>query len=135
MACVALVGCVAGTVNKLDAASRDDWQVCQNLVARAQCGTTAQESLDSSGYFPTGTLMCMNQLAEQYADTPRPARKQWLVRRGCPRDMVGEDVTPATRKKTRRPAALPRDAEADGGFSDAGFEEERPPREIVDVPP
>lgn len=88
---VVVNGCaVYGAYANLDKASKDDMQVCYQTIAKAQCGSTTAEASAPGGQ-GIALPMCMNPLIEDYAATPQASRKTWLVRHGCPKDMVGVD--------------------------------------------
>jgi hypothetical protein len=87
---VSLVSCAAfGAFGKLDAESQDDFRVCNQTISKAQCGSTTAEASAPGGQ-GIGLPMCMNPLIEEYAATTKSQRKAWLVRHGCPKDMVGQ---------------------------------------------
>lgn len=83
-------GCAAyGAYGKLDEDSKADFEVCRQSISKAQCGSTSAEA-SASGGSGISYAMCLNPLIEQYAAAPKPQRKAWLVRHGCPKDMVGQ---------------------------------------------
>ena len=76
---------------KLTAAEKEDFRNCQPSLQHHQCGTNsrtvddealAEAILGSSG----GNAVCMNGLIAAYAESRD--RKKWLIKNGCPRDMV-----------------------------------------------
>ncbi len=79
-------GCAHGTLSKLDSASQSDWQVCAQSVAKAQCGSTSSEAAANGSTL--AFAMCVSPLVDQYAATPKAQRKRWLIRHGCPSEMV-----------------------------------------------
>lgn len=77
--------CAHQTLNALDAESKADWQVCSQSVAKAQCGATTAEAAKGDVF---GFGICVSPLLEQYSAATKAKRKSWLVRHGCPKDMV-----------------------------------------------
>ena len=85
----AVGGCASQmALSRLDPRSRDDWKVCVQNVAKSQCGQTVSEAASDS--LP-GFAICINPLIDSYVETPRARRQQWLIRHGCPRDIVDPD--------------------------------------------
>ena len=75
--------CGWGAYNRLNARDQENWQVCGVSIARAQC----PGKLGSGDFSESFTASaCTNQKLDEYSgarDTPG-----WLLRHGCPRDMV-----------------------------------------------
>jgi hypothetical protein len=76
---------------KLTAAEKEDLRNCQTSIQQHQCGNNsrtvgddalATAMLGSSG----GSAVCMNGLIAAYAESSN--KKRWLIKNGCPRDMV-----------------------------------------------
>ena len=80
-----MTGCLHDAFYRLDAASKSDWEVCAESISRAQCGASSTEAAKGS-LIAYG--MCISPLVDKYAAVDASERKRWLVRHGCPRDMV-----------------------------------------------
>ncbi len=83
-----LAGCAHSALSKLDTTSQSDWNVCTQSVAKAQCGSTSSEAAAGTTGTALAYAMCINPLVDEYAATPAPQRKKWLIRHGCPTQMV-----------------------------------------------
>jgi hypothetical protein len=70
----------------LSSEQKSDWDVCRVPVADMQCPIqkTFNQSQQSSAEI--GRSFCIARIQEEYASASDT--KQWLVRHGCPRDMV-----------------------------------------------
>jgi hypothetical protein len=78
-------GCVSSAWQRLDERARDDWRVCQLEVVRSQCG---YRNLEEVGRNLPASMTCIRPLQDGYAAAPPSSRSAWLIRHGCPRDMV-----------------------------------------------
>ena len=92
---IIVAGCAHTAFSELDQESQDDWLICHNVIAKAQCGETIPEGVAHSAAsgsgipIPIGLMMGMRPLLDEYATTfPRSKRQKWLVRHGCPSEMV-----------------------------------------------
>ena len=83
---------------RLSAGEQEDFRICQALLVKAQCGTNSKTAGDDAvGRVLMGASMgeavCINGLVADYSKSKK--KKEWLVRHGCPRDMVGlEEAAP-----------------------------------------
>ena len=76
---------------KLTAAEKEDLRNCEISLKHHQCGANSRTAADdvlatgllgSSG----GNATCMSGLIAAYAESTD--KKRWLIKNGCPRDMV-----------------------------------------------
>jgi hypothetical protein len=76
---------------KLTSAEKEDLRNCQTSIQQHQCGSNSRTVADdalatamlgSSG----GSAVCLNGLIAAYAESSD--KKRWLIKNGCPRDMV-----------------------------------------------
>lgn len=74
-----LTACATAAMKKLSDAQRDDYMRCKVKVEEAQCGQTDPGDV-------TMAIACKRPLFDAYANAPD--KKKWLVRHGCPKDMV-----------------------------------------------
>jgi hypothetical protein len=76
---------------KLTAAEKEDLRNCENSLKQHQCGansrTVADDALATAMLGPNGgEATCLNGLIAAYAESAD--KKRWLIKNGCPRDMV-----------------------------------------------
>jgi hypothetical protein len=98
VAALLLGGCAtldAGSKARARLSSREmeDFRVCSQPLKTNQCGRNSRTVGDDAiGSFVAGPGMgeavCLNGLMATYADASD--KKRWLIRNGCPRDMVEE---------------------------------------------
>ena len=96
LACCATAGCATISAGhaayaKLTAAEKEDLRNCESSLKQHQCGTNSRTAADdalatamlgSGG----GNAKCMNGLFTAHAESSN--KKRWLIKNGCPRDMV-----------------------------------------------
>lgn len=75
----ALSACAFSQMSKLPPHEQDLWRRCAESVAKAQ-------GCYGSGSSQTFTAICGNELAKKY--TEARDKKRFVIRNGCPRDMV-----------------------------------------------
>jgi hypothetical protein len=116
-------GCASNKAfERMDAESKDDYLACHRHVAKAQCGWTPEEAAE--GYRSAGFIACASPLSYQYSDTPKAARKTWLLRKGCPRDVV--DPTDSLRRPEAPTRVLKRDRDRESAKEWDSIQPDRP---------
>jgi hypothetical protein len=78
---LALVSACGGGFSSLAPREQNQFNRCRTYVLARRCTAT-----DETVYAPH----CESDLVDRYTAQPsEPARQQWLVRNGCPAEMVG----------------------------------------------
>ncbi len=82
---------------KLTAAEQEDLRICRKSLVEHQCGDSAKtrgSGEDAAAFMLAGErgteIVCVNGLVAEYEKAPE--KKKWLVRNGCPKDMVETEV-------------------------------------------
>lgn len=78
-------GCVSPSWSRMDEESKADWRVCAQAVSREQCGGGAP---DYSRNGVADPYSCIRRHIDDYGNASQKHRRWWLIRNGCPRDMV-----------------------------------------------